>query len=106
MSIAGPVLEIGSVLKTGETRNRIHPPLGPGSQGVCTGPDFKKETEKEKSDRKHFPLFLSYDKYSFQTVKKKAIIFPVILTRGNFLMANQTADTHSQTPLSHRARGR
>jgi len=49
--------------------------------------------KKKKIRQKTFSSFSFLRQILIQAVKKKAIIFTVILTRGNFLMANQTADT-------------
>ncbi len=92
MSIAGPVLEIGSVLKTGGDSESNPPPSGPGVLGGMHRTRFQKR-KKKKIRQKTFSSFSFLRQILIQAVKKKAIIFTVILTRGNFLMANQTADT-------------
>jgi hypothetical protein len=46
---------------------------------------FQKRNRIRKIQQETFPLFLSYDKYSFQTVKKKAILYTVYLNVFNDL---------------------
>jgi hypothetical protein len=62
-------------LKTGEAIVSTNPPLPGGAVGSAPDPFLKKQ--KKKIAEKHFQ-FRFKDKYSFQTVKKKAIMFAAI----------------------------
>jgi hypothetical protein len=84
----GPSYGMGPITKRRNGFDSTNPPFPWRAGAVCTGPDFRKQ-KNPKSDFWQF-FFVSSsrlsrrkygtkDKY-FTTVKKKAIIFPVILT--------------------------